>query len=171
MWFGKKNQNIEMTLPSSPKSQLSDEIELIPEELPSMPGKPEIPDEIPELEIKSRIAPQQNVKSNVIVPEKEDSEINLMASEEQVEQKPQQIQFAKKEPTIQKQDKFISTETHNAVLASINSIGSAFGNMDDEIGQTMTLQRTRNERIDNLQSTLEDASKKLMIIDQTLFGG
>jgi hypothetical protein len=68
-------------------------------------------------------------------------------------------------------DKFIKTAVFNDTTAGINSIQTDFANMDFEIARVVQLKSERDGKIDALQDTLEEIGKKLMHIEQTIFGG
>jgi len=147
MWpFSKKKvQGIDLPPLTSPKAKLSDEIELIPEELPV------IPEELPSLEEKS-----------VSVPEKE-YEGPVFPSI------PEEKQAAAKE--IEIAEKFISSGTHNTIIGSMNDVLSDFDNLDYELSRVIELKTTRYEKIDGLQTALEEIGKKMISVDNILFGG
>jgi hypothetical protein len=141
MWTFRKKEAQDMNM-QVPKPKNSDEIELIPEELPELETKQN-----------SFVEPAEGA----LFPEIPEERV-LKTS------KPLAI---KKGPI----EKFIKTETHNNIFSQISEIMTDFDNMDFEISRVIDIKDQRNTKIDNLQDSLEDVSKKLMSIDNTLFGG
>ena len=83
-----------------------------------------------------------------------------------VENEPVQATISQK-----KGDVFIKTETHKAIIETINDVSYDLENVNKDVTRISSIKENRYERINDLQSSFDDISKKLMIVDQTLFGG
>ncbi len=66
---------------------------------------------------------------------------------------------------------FIKTETHKLIVEDINDLSNNLDTLSKEIVQNTSTKDSRYEKINELQSCFDDVSKKLMVIDQSLFGG
>jgi hypothetical protein len=143
MWPFSKKESRSLDLPplNAPKPNFKGEIEIIPDELL------EIPNELPQLQEKTMMT----------FPEKE------------IEQPMVHVERPKK--TIETKDVFIKTETHKSIISGINEVVFDFDRINNEIERITDIKTSRYEKIDGLQSTLEEVGKKLMTIDQSLFGG
>jgi hypothetical protein len=129
------------------------------------------------------------------LPRKGDEEITLLPENGVVPeelpllQKPSRIEMPQKEipvtetissmpkPATRKvskaviSEKFMRMDDYKKVLGEINEIDSGFDNIESEVSRIVEVKDSRHEKIDMLQGTLEDVSKKLIIIENTLFGG
>lgn len=113
----------------------------------------EVPSEIPPLDLPA-----------IKVPEKEVTEEDI--SETPVEMEPVQPALKPRGNNV-----FIKTETHKEILTGLTDISADFDSMNEEIENVIETKTERYEKIDALQSNLEEVSKKFIMIDQTLFGG
>lgn len=142
MWSFKKKRNLELA--QNPE----EEITLLPEEGAF------VPEELPELEISAK-------EEAITMPIKELPSVRIIKTE-----RPSKI-MAKEEEI----DRFMKMDRFKGVVSKINDMNIDFSSMEGEINRAVELKEQRNEKINNLQNTLEDVSKKLMLIDNTLFGG
>ena len=152
MWlFSKKKQ--EGILPPLPVPKApavnADEIELIPEDLP------EIPSEVPSLDFK---------KQTIAIPQKEMTEPSMMT----VIPATRVVAMRAVKETA---SKFIKTETHQNVVLGINEINNDFDLMNIEVERVIELKGSRDQKIDSMQTTLEEVGKKMLEMDQIMFGG
>ncbi len=118
-----------------------DEITLLPED--------GIPDELPTLQ---ESAPIQSIQIPI--------SIDMPKREEPV-----------KRPQIMPAEKFLKMDKYKGILLGINDVNSEFDNIDSEISKVIDLKDSRNTKIDSIQDNLEDVGKKLMFIENSLFGG
>ena len=142
MWLFKKKKNLELS--SNPE----EEITLLPEEGSF------VPEELPELEISGK---EELVK----MPVKEMPSIAMPKL-----QKP-----AMRTTTEEIMDRFMKMDRFKGMVSEINNINVDFSSIEGGIARVVELKTQRNDKIDNLQNTLEDIGKKLMLIESTLFGG
>lgn len=144
MWpFGKKeDKGLDLPPLSSPKPIQNDEIELIPEDIP------EIPSEIPSLKLEM---PKKEEYSGPVFP---------------IEEEKPQMRVSRKIETGS--DKFITTDAHRNIILETLNIKSDLDNVDFETNKVINLKTQRYEKIDGLQKSLEEVSKKLMYADNML---
>lgn len=113
------------------------------------------PDELPELEIKSKTFES---------PETELDEVSLDA-------KPISMPKMREIGKEKLERGFVSTEKYKEILSEINAIKIDFDNVDFWIARAAELNSQRNEKTDAMQNDLEEISKRLMFIEDALFGG
>ena len=151
--LGKKK---EATVAStSSKAMFDDEIDLIPER---------IPDELPPLEmtLKAISMPMKNMtslsKEMPLFPEIPQEQMEVVSKQQVIRR-------------IESTNKFIEQQQFKSIISGLTQVTYDFDNVDIEIEKAMELKEMKYEKMDGLQSTLEEVSKKLMQIDATLFGG
>ncbi len=154
--FNKKKQvatDLPPFLDSNAKEQ---EIELIPEELPPLEIKGQVMEES-----KPMMSGREIMQTETMIP--------TAASEEIIT-----TPITRSRPTMIKHEpmqKFIKMDTHSRILSNISSITADLNGINTELNHADNVKTSRYEKIDDLQSSLEDISKKLMQIDNSLFGG
>ena len=137
------------------KPMFDDEIDLIPES---------IPDELPPLEIKSKVItmPMKDMtsvsKEMPLFPEIPQQQMEVVSKQQIVRR-------------IEPRNKFIEQQQFKSIMSGLHQVVMDFDNVDIEIEKSIELKDMKYEKMDGLQSTLEEVSKKLMQIDATLFGG
>lgn len=146
MWPFKKKKFEALDLPPLPKQEDKEIMPTMTEEEPLMqfPEVPseDIPDEIPPLELNEE---QEGVSEPV-------------------------IETAKQEKYVIKH-KFMKISKYQEIMGEIMNLNNNFSNIDYGISRVFELKGSRDSRIDSLQISLEDVSKKLILVDDTLFGG
>jgi hypothetical protein len=150
MWLFKKKEASKIELPPLPglQPQKSDEIELLPEE-------EMVPEELPPLEVKMQMPSQESRPQPI--------QITMPVAEQRA--------VRAQKPTRELIQRFLKTDDFQSVVLELNGISNDFDTMDYEIERIVELKTIRNQKIDGLQSTLEDVSKKLIFVENTLFGG
>lgn len=120
----------------------------------------EIPEELPPLELKSeKIQPAEEETSMYESPE---------PLEKTIQQKPE---FSKQGIRFASGEKFMSSDAFQNIASNINSMTMDFNEIDIEIGKILGIDNAKGEKMESLQGTLEETGKKLMFIDNSLFGG
>jgi len=145
MWPFSKQKPKVLGLPPLPGSKKEEEITLLPEE-----GF--IPEELPQLEPK----PGEKVEG-----EKYEGPVFPTVPEEEPEK-------VVKAEIVQK---FVRTDRYKNVISEINNMNADFDTINFEVAKIVELKNERNGKIDSLQNTLEETSKKLMYVENILFGG
>ena len=149
MWPFKKKRMDVLELPPLPKKELEN-ISFLPEY---------IPEDLPPLELKNE---PERPKNEISMPE------NEISAEEQ---SPEVIQVPVKREKSSVPRKFLKMDKYHFILSEITGLNNNFDSISFEISKVCELKEKRDSRIDELQISLEDVSKKLMFIDNTLFGG
>ena len=72
---------------------------------------------------------------------------------------------------IPKSEKFIIMDKYKEILTQLVSTNDELNNVDSEFSKVMKLKEEKDSRIDALQSSLEETGKKIMLMENTLFGG
>lgn len=146
MWPFKKKTVKALNLPPLPP------LEREPEEITLLPEEGQIPEELPALELPGmKSEPSEIVTEEPIVTA--------------------QMPKLAKRLVEQPEDKFIKIEEFKTLLQKINEITMDFDDIDDGIEKVIELKDERGNRIDNIQDTLEEIGKKLIFIEDTVFGG
>lgn len=161
MWPFKKKKLVLPELPSQaiPIPKKEEEIELlaedVPAELPALKAMPKPISKAPIPKTAPPTLPPMKPLPNLPVQEKE------IAVEKPVSMPIEVIE----------KHGFIDMEKYKEIMMEINSTAIDFDNIEFEVGRVIELKDERNEKIDDLQDNLEEIGKKLMDIENTLFGG
>ncbi len=149
MWPFKSKKIETLQLPPLPSKIDDGDISLLPEE---------IPEEIPPIEeLKTNQTPVWEANPDV---------------EEFPEIPSQPVNAVKKgRIVVPKVEKFITMGRYREILTQLVSTNEELNDVESEFSKVMKLKEEKDSRIDALQNSLEETSKKMMSMENMLFGG
>ncbi len=150
MWPFKSKKIETLQLPPLPPMSDSEDISLMPEE---------VPEELPPLE-------ELNTNHTPREVSNPDSEEGVMPD---MNIPPQSITRGKF--ISPKSEKFIMMDKYKELLGKLVSTNEELNNVDSEFSKIMKLKEEKDSKITTLQNSLEETSKKIMLMENTLFGG
>src|SRR3989338_11629394 len=149
MWPFKTKKIETLQLPPLPGKFDNEDISLLPEE---------IPEEIPPLE---ELKNEQQASPDIEGEPMPETEMPF-----------QQVNIAKKQRFVMpSSEKFITMDRYKEILTQLVSTNEELSSVDSEFSRVMKLKEEKDSEIDALQNSLEETSKKMMLMENTLFGG
>lgn len=140
-------------------------------QLPPLPSKfdndvsslPELPEEIPE-----EIPPLEELNANKALVQQTSPDVGAEFPE--IPAMPENV-VKKERFAIPSKDKFIMMDRYKELLTQLVSTNEEFHSIDSEFSRVIKLKEEKDSKIDALQNSLEETGKKMMFMENTLFGG